>query len=70
MAEALHWAGQPIGRAHAMAQGMVYGELVRQANMLAYADVFRLMGFVSLAALSLVFLLKKNRPGKSAALIH
>jgi len=32
--------------------------------------VFRLMGFVSLAALSLVFLLKKNRPGKSAAVIH
>jgi DHA2 family multidrug resistance protein len=70
MTETLHWAGQPLGRAHAMAQGMFYGELVRQANMLAYADVFRLMGFVSLAAMALVFLLKKNRPAKSPAVIH
>jgi hypothetical protein len=70
MANSLHWAGQPLGRAHAMALGMVYGELVRQANMLAYADVFRLMAYVSLSAILLIFFLKKNRPPKDPVSVH
>jgi len=70
MTASLHWAGQPLGRAHAMALGMVYGELVRQANMLAYADVFRLMAYVSLSAILLIFFLKKNRPPKGPVSVH
>ena len=70
LAASLHWAGQPIGLSHNVALGLVYGELVRQANMLAYADVFRLMGYVSLSAVSLVFLLKKNRPPKDPLSVH
>ncbi len=45
------------------ALGILYSELVRQATMLAYTDVFRILGYLSLALLPLMLLLKSPRPG-------
>ena len=43
-------------------------EITRQATMVAYVDVFRLMFFMTLACIPLVFLLRKPRGGGEEAL--
>jgi MFS transporter, DHA2 family, multidrug resistance protein len=45
------------------AQGMLYGELVRQSNMLAFIDVFWILGTVCLAMTPLMLFIK-SAPGK------
>jgi DHA2 family multidrug resistance protein len=45
------------------AYAAVYGVLVRQANLLAFVDNFRLLTFVCLACIPLVFLLRRVRSG-------
>jgi len=47
----------PASAAH-QAQAMLYGELVRQANMLAFIDVFWILGIICLAMIPLMFLIK------------
>lgn len=44
------------------AYGVLYGMLVRQANVLAYIHNFRLFGFLCLLCIPLVFLSRKVRP--------
>jgi DHA2 family multidrug resistance protein len=55
--------------AHVQAQGLLYGNLVRQANMLAYIDAYSLLGWTFIAMMPLVFFMKsaKPRPGASLA---
>jgi DHA2 family multidrug resistance protein len=45
--------------AHRLALGAVYGSLQQQAAVLAYADNFRLLGYLALACIPLVLLLKR-----------
>jgi len=66
----LFFRGMPIGQTHGMAQGLYYGELVRQSNMLAYAADFRFMGYACLATLILVFFLKKGTAKKGEIAVH
>jgi DHA2 family multidrug resistance protein len=47
--------------AHREALGAVYGSLQQQAAVLAYADNFRLLGYVALGCIPLAFLLKRPR---------
>ncbi len=47
--------------AHREALGAVYGSLQQQAAVLAYADNFRLLGYLGLACIPLAFLLKRPR---------
>ena len=47
--------------AHREALGAVYGSLQQQAAVLAYADNFRLLGYLALACIPLAFLLKRPR---------
>ena len=44
--------------AAAAAQGMIYGSMLRQANMLAFVDVFWFMGMLFLAIIPLMLLIK------------
>lgn len=44
------------------AQGMIYGTMVRQSSMLAFADAFWVMGVLFLLIIPLMFLIKKVRP--------
>jgi len=63
--QALHGAAA-IARTHGsnaafaahQAQGMLYGELQRQANMLAFIDVFWILGVICLAMIPLMFFIK------------
>ena len=47
------------------AEGMIYAQMQRQAQMLSFVDNFWLMGVVCLAVIPLMFLMKKIKPRKS-----
>jgi DHA2 family multidrug resistance protein len=47
---------------HVQAQGLLYGNLLRQASMLAYVDAFWLLGCTFLAMIPLMFLMKSAKP--------
>jgi DHA2 family multidrug resistance protein len=49
---------QALNQAH----GLVYGNLIRQANMLAYTDTFWLLGLTFLGMIPFMFLMKKTQP--------
>ena len=58
---------QALNQAH----GLVYGNLLRQATMLAYTDSFWLLGLTFLAMIPLMFLMKKTQPQRGrAAPVH
>ena len=46
------------------AQGVAYGTLLRQANMMAFADTFWIMGILCLVLLPLIFFMRKTHAGK------
>ena len=43
----------------------LYGMVVRQASMLAFIDMFRLLGIVFLVMIPLVFLMRRPRGGQA-----
>jgi MFS transporter, DHA2 family, multidrug resistance protein len=46
--------------AAAQAQGMIYGSLLKQSSMLAFADAFWVMGILFLVIIPLMFLIRKT----------
>ena len=54
----------PPDAAH-QAQGLIYGTVVRQAGMLAFADAFWLMAVLFVAIVPLMFLMRKTGTGPS-----
>jgi len=55
-----HGSGGPD--AGAQATGLLYGTLLRQANMLSFSDAFWLMGILFLLVIPLMFLMRKSGP--------
>jgi DHA2 family multidrug resistance protein len=47
------------------AQGLLYGDLIRQSTMLAFLDSYWLLGLTFLAMIPLMFFMRKARPGKA-----
>jgi len=70
MTRALIFRGVDPYQTLPLARGTLYGRLLRQASMLAYADVFRLMSFACLCTFFLVLLLKPTAPRKDAIAVH
>lgn len=60
-------AGSAPLQAAAQAQGLLYGQLVRQSTMLAFVDAFRWLGFAFIALIPLLFFLKTAKPHRSPA---
>jgi DHA2 family multidrug resistance protein len=58
--------GSSAALAHVQAQGMIYGNLIRQANMLAYVDAFWLLGWTFIAMVPFMFLMKSAKPRTGA----
>jgi DHA2 family multidrug resistance protein len=56
--------GANATQALSQAQGLLYGELQRQAMMLAFLDAFWLLGLTFMALIPLMFLMKKAPPHK------
>ena len=52
------------------AQGMLYGSLVRQSSMLAFADAFWVMGVLFLLIIPLMFLMKNIRPSRGQVVVE
>ena len=48
--------------AAAQAQGLLYGTLLKQSSMLAFADAFWIMGALFLLIIPLMFLMRKTAP--------
>ena len=58
--------GSSAALAHVQAQGLLYGNLIRQANMLAYVDAFWLLGWTFIAMVPFMFLMKSAKPHAGA----
>jgi len=56
-----HLGGIDTYTAHQKALGMIYGIIQQQASLLAYADNFRLLGFLSLLCIPLAMLFHRVR---------
>jgi DHA2 family multidrug resistance protein len=61
----LHQHGSTWALGMHQAQGLLYGELQRQSAMLAFIDVYWLLGFVCLAMIPLMFIMR--RPHRDTA---
>src|SRR5205085_3539237 len=55
-------AGASSPDAAAQAQGLLYGTLLKQSSMLAFADAFWIMGALFLIIIPLMFLMRKTPP--------
>jgi DHA2 family multidrug resistance protein len=66
----LRTAGSSGPDAQVQAQGMIYGTMVRQANMLAFADAFWVMGVLFLSIIPLMFLIKNVRPSAGQVVVE
>jgi len=67
IAQSLMTHGTSPADAQQQAYGVLQGMIQRQATMLAYIDNFYLLGFVILAMVPMVFLMKKARSGGEMA---
>jgi len=56
-------SGADTVTAHREALGALYGNLQKQASLLAYADNFRMLGYLSIACIPLALLLARPRAG-------
>jgi DHA2 family multidrug resistance protein len=59
---ALRAGGSSSAQAAAQAQGIIYSDLVRQSSMLAYIDVFRMLSWLCIGLIPLMFLMKRAKP--------
>ena len=68
--QALQSAGSNAAQALSQAQGLIYGNLVRQSNMLAFVDNFWLMAVICLALVPVMFVMKKAKPHQGPVAVH
>ena len=68
--QALQSAGSNAAQALGQAQGLIYGNLVRQSNMLAFVDNFWLMAVICLALVPVMFVMKKAKPQHGPVAVH
>jgi DHA2 family multidrug resistance protein len=59
----------PVQAAH-QAEAVLYGDLLRQSSMVAYIDVFRLLAWLCVALIPLMFFMKPARPSAGAPPVH
>jgi DHA2 family multidrug resistance protein len=67
---ALQGAGSSAADAAAQSQGLIYGTLLKQSSMLAFADAFWVMGMLFLVIIPLMFLIRKTPPVRGPVLIE
>jgi len=70
LAQRLIAAGSSPAQALQQAERMFYGVIQQQAMMLSFIDDFRIMGYICLAMIPVMFILKKAKPGKSRVVAH
>ncbi|MHB8487258.1 MAG: DHA2 family efflux MFS transporter permease subunit [Candidatus Acidiferrales bacterium] len=70
LAQRLIAAGSSPIEALRQAERMFYGVIQQQAMMLSFIDDFRIMGYICLAMIPVMFILKRAKPGKSRVMAH
>ncbi len=60
--------GRDAATAGQQALGMIYGAILRQASLLSFLEVFRIMGYTFLACTALVLLMRRPHHARHAAL--
>jgi DHA2 family multidrug resistance protein len=70
LAQLIHMRGASLPDAAAQAQGMIYGSVLRNSGMLAFADAFAMMAVVFLIVIPLMLMMKKVRPAKGPMVIE
>ena len=70
LAAQLQTRGSDAVEAARQAQAILYGEMQRQAAMLAFIDVFWILGMVCLAMIPLMFFMKRPPRGQPAIMAH
>ena len=63
-----HFLAQTAGQAQGQyaAQSSIYQQLIQQATIMGYADVYRLLAWLTAGMFFLAFLLSKPKPGEKA----
>jgi DHA2 family multidrug resistance protein len=67
---ALQAGGSNSALAADRAHAIIYGEVLRQSSMLAFVDVFRILAWICVALIPLMFFMKPAKPGGSAPPMH
>jgi DHA2 family multidrug resistance protein len=63
-------SSQAGSAASQQAYGSIYGTLVRQASVMSYIDNFRLLAFLCVICIPMVFLFKRVKRGKAPVSMH
>jgi len=66
----LYARGASLPDAAAQAHGLIYGTLMRQANMLAFADAFWVMAVLFVVIVPLMFLMRKAKPAQGGMIVE
>jgi MFS transporter, DHA2 family, multidrug resistance protein len=69
-ARTLETAGSNATQALQQAHGLLYNELIRQASIVSYVNVFWVLGMTCLGMIPLMFLMKRMRPRGRPAPVH
>jgi MFS transporter, DHA2 family, multidrug resistance protein len=67
---ALQAAGSNSSQAADQAHAIIYGEVLRQSSMLAFVDVFRILAWLCVALIPLMFLMKPAKGRGGAPPVH
>ena len=67
---ALQARGSDPVQAAKQAQAVLYGDLLRQSSMVAYVDVFRVLAWLCVALIPLMFFMKPIKPRAGAPPMH
>jgi MFS transporter, DHA2 family, multidrug resistance protein len=63
-------AGSAPVQAAQQAQALLYNELLRQSAMVAYINVFRILAWICVALIPLMFFMKTAKPGAAGTPVH
>jgi DHA2 family multidrug resistance protein len=67
---ALQAGGSDPVQAARQAQAVLYGEMLRQSSMVAYVDVFRLLAWLCVGLIPLMFFMKPIKPRSETPPMH
>jgi DHA2 family multidrug resistance protein len=67
---ALQAAGSDPTQAAQQAQAVLYGEMLRQSAMLAFVDVFRILAWICVGLVPLMFLMRPVKRGGATPPVH
>ena len=67
MGHVIQGLGVAPGNSQGVVLGQLYGQVIREAGMLSYIDVFKLLAIIVGCVAPLVLFLKTNPAGRAAA---